>query len=59
MIEATEKKEKIEHDTIKAKENKIMKDLENKMKEEREEKMEYWVSGCFILKHVHGSLFFS
>ncbi|KAL0840428.1 hypothetical protein ABMA28_015683 [Loxostege sticticalis] len=42
LIEAAEKQEKAEHETLRAKEAKAMKDLEQKMKEEREEKMEYW-----------------
>ncbi|CAH0727771.1 unnamed protein product, partial [Brenthis ino] len=41
-IEAAEKEEKQERETLRAREEKAKRDLEKKMKEEREEKMEYW-----------------
>lgn len=43
MIEAAERKEKKEVETLRAKAHKAEKELEEKMKEELEEKMEYWV----------------
>ncbi|CAG9560394.1 unnamed protein product [Danaus chrysippus] len=42
QIEAAERKEKKDLDTLRAKEALVMAELEKKMKEEREEKMEYW-----------------
>lgn len=43
QIEAAEKKEKQRLETLRAKEEKIRKELEEKMRQEKEEKMEYWV----------------
>lgn len=43
LIEAAEKKEKAEIETMRLLEEKALKELEKKMKEEREDKMEYWV----------------
>ncbi|CAH0627194.1 unnamed protein product [Chrysodeixis includens] len=43
LIEAAEKKEREELETLRAREEKVLKQLEAKLKEEREEKMEYWV----------------
>ncbi|KAJ8732098.1 hypothetical protein PYW08_014828 [Mythimna loreyi] len=42
LIEAAEKKEKDDAETLRAKEAKAQKELEEKLKQEREEKMEYW-----------------
>ncbi|XP_023951612.1 adenylate kinase 7 [Bicyclus anynana] len=41
-IEAAEKREKQERETLRGIEEKAKKELEEKMKQEREEKMEYW-----------------
>ncbi|CAH2236994.1 jg9487 [Pararge aegeria aegeria] len=42
QIEATERKEKKEMETLRSKEERAIIELEEKMKAEREEKMEYW-----------------
>ncbi|XP_026729312.1 adenylate kinase 7-like isoform X2 [Trichoplusia ni] len=50
LIEAAEKKEKEELETLRAREEKILKQLEAKLKEEREEKMEYWTELYAIMR---------
>ncbi|XP_035458161.2 adenylate kinase 7 isoform X2 [Spodoptera frugiperda] len=42
IIEAAEKKEKCEQESLKSKEAKALKEREEKLRTEREEKMEYW-----------------
>ncbi|CAK1553644.1 unnamed protein product [Leptosia nina] len=42
LVEAAEKKEKADLETLRSKEAKALKELEKKMQEEREDKMEYW-----------------
>ncbi|KAH9644244.1 hypothetical protein HF086_003743 [Spodoptera exigua] len=42
LIEAAEKKEKYEQETLKTKEAKALKEMEDKLRSEREDKMEYW-----------------
>ncbi|CAH1644257.1 unnamed protein product [Spodoptera littoralis] len=42
LIEAAEKKEKCEQETLKSNEAKALKEKEEKLRTEREEKMEYW-----------------
>ncbi|XP_045513960.1 adenylate kinase 7-like isoform X1 [Pieris brassicae] len=48
LIEAAEKKEKIECETLRSQEAKALKELEKKLQEEHEDKMEYW-SELYIL----------
>lgn len=48
-IEAAEKEEKLQQDTLRAREEKIKRELEKKMREDREDKMEYWVSIVIVI----------
>lgn len=60
QIEAAERKEKKDLDTLRAKEALVIAELEKKMKEEREEKMEYWVVILYTILytfHIYCLLF--